>query len=73
MEVRSLFDDEMFDIIVDDGLHTMTGIKLSLSHLFTKLKKSGVYVIEDIQNKDLFNEMIGSFIFLIIQIRKLFY
>jgi hypothetical protein len=61
-EVKNLFDNEMFDIIIDDGLHTITGIYKSIINLFPKLKNSGIYVIEDVPNIELFNVYISALI-----------
>lgn len=36
-----------FDIIIDDGSHRLDDIILSLKHHFRKLKKNGLYIIED--------------------------
>jgi hypothetical protein len=58
-ETYTLFDDNMFDIIVDDGLHTLTGIRNTFSQLKSKIKNTGIYVIEDIPNKDRFLSFMG--------------
>lgn len=44
---------ENFDIIIDDGLHTPEANLNFFYNSFNKLKKSGVYIIEDTKNKDL--------------------
>lgn len=44
----------MFDIIIDDGLHTIGGQYYSFQNLLPKLKEDGIYIIEDIQRKDEF-------------------
>ena len=41
-------DDGMFDIIVDDGLHTFRANKTMLLASFHRLKPGGVYVVEDL-------------------------
>jgi demethylmacrocin O-methyltransferase len=38
-----------FDIIIDDGSHINEHIITSFKYLFPKLKKGGIYVIEDVQ------------------------
>jgi hypothetical protein len=44
---------ENFDIIIDDGLHTAeANINLFLNS-FHKLKKNGIYIIEDVHFKNL--------------------
>jgi len=42
------FKDDYFDIIVDDGSHKMSHQQISIGSLFRKLKKKGIYIIEDI-------------------------
>lgn len=37
-----------FDIIIDDGGHTMRQQQISFIHLFSAVKKGGIYVIEDL-------------------------
>lgn len=37
-----------FDIIIDDGGHTMRQQQISFIHLYPALKKGGIYVIEDL-------------------------
>ena len=44
--IRSTGSD--FDIIIDDGGHTMKQHQISISVLFKHLKSGGVYVIEDL-------------------------
>lgn len=38
-----------FDIIIDDGSHLNSHVLTTFNHLFPKLKKGGIYVIEDTQ------------------------
>lgn len=40
-------DEEYFDIIIDDGLHTSEAAITLLEHSFYKLKHNGIYIIED--------------------------
>ena len=42
-----------FDIMIDDGLHDFKANKILLINSFKYLKKNGVYIIEDIQLKDI--------------------
>jgi len=42
------FEDEKFDIIVDDGLHTAKAQIKTLYNFFNKVKIGGYYVIEDV-------------------------
>ena len=39
-----------FDMIIDDGGHTMEQMQTSLNHLWDLLKPGGVYVIEDLHS-----------------------
>lgn len=41
--------DGLFDIIIDDGGHTMEQQVTSLEHLWPIVKPGGLYVIEDLQ------------------------
>ena len=38
-----------FDIIIDDGGHTMSQQIISFAHLLFKVRSKGIYVIEDLQ------------------------
>lgn len=42
------FDNEIFDIIIDDGSHKMRHQQISIGVLFKKLKSGGIYIIEDL-------------------------
>ena len=44
------FKDEFYDIIIDDGLHTVESQINTFKLYFPKLKKQGIYVIEDVSN-----------------------
>jgi hypothetical protein len=44
-----------FDIIIDDGGHTMRQQQISLGVLFPKLKKGGIYILEDLHTSRLEN------------------
>ena len=46
--LESNFQDEFFDIILDDGSHKMDHQQISFGSLFKKLKKGGIYIIEDL-------------------------
>jgi beta-1,4-mannosyl-glycoprotein beta-1,4-N-acetylglucosaminyltransferase len=43
-----LYDNEFFDIIIDDGSHMTSHQFKSLEYLWSKLKYSGIYIIEDL-------------------------
>lgn len=44
--------DQMYDIIIDDGLHNFSVNWFVLKEIFGKLKENGYYIIEDIYNFD---------------------
>jgi SAM-dependent methyltransferase len=46
----SLFENDFFNIIVDDGLHTYTSFEFLIQNYYDKLKIGGIMVIEDIVN-----------------------
>jgi len=48
-------DDLMFDVIIDDGLHTLEGNICFLKNSIHKLARNGMYVIEDVIIKNLNN------------------
>ncbi len=41
---------ESFDLIIDDGSHNLSDILFSFNMLFKKLKKKGIYIIEDFKH-----------------------
>ena len=53
-----------FDIIIDDGGHTMEQQQTSFGYLFKYLSKNGVYIIEDLHtsysNKEKFNKYFNT-------------
>jgi hypothetical protein len=54
--------NESFDIIIDDGNHSFEYQLQTLYNFFPKLKKGGIYVIEDIEDRTMKNEtMINKF------------
>jgi len=44
--------DDQYDIIIDDGLHTLPAAVSLFKHVNHKLKEDGLYIIEDIQKKE---------------------
>lgn len=44
-----------FDIIIDDGLHTTNANINLFINSFNKLKKNGIYIIEDVYHKQFNN------------------
>tara|TARA_B100001996_G_scaffold215409_1_gene165559 strand:- start:2271 stop:3119 length:849 start_codon:yes stop_codon:yes gene_type:complete len=49
--------EENLDIIIDDASHNLRDILIAFSVLFKKLKKGGTYVIEDLDQFHVFNEL----------------
>ena len=47
-QLKNLFKDEIFDIIVDDGGHTMKQQQITFINLFPRLKTKGMYILEDL-------------------------
>lgn len=45
-----LFEDNLFDFIIDDGAHMPENQIITLSNFYRKLKKGGIYFIEDVVN-----------------------
>ena len=44
----SKFEDEYFDVVIDDGPHSFESFVLVMQRYFSKLKKGGTLVIEDV-------------------------
>jgi cephalosporin hydroxylase len=44
---------ESFDIIIDDGAHTIESIMVFFENSIHKLQKGGYYIVEDIRNDDI--------------------
>ena len=47
-DLNKCIEDEKFDIILDDGGHTMRQQQISFGHLFNQVKSGGYYIIEDL-------------------------
>lgn len=69
LEIQKLWNDEQlknieFDIMIDDGLHTIDANLIFLQESFYKLKRGGLYIIEDVVVDYLpeFIKRIGNFI-----------
>lgn len=45
----------LFDLIIDDGLHTFDANKCFLENSFEKLRNNGLYIIEDVVKSELTN------------------
>jgi hypothetical protein len=54
-EIRNVNNDSnlLFDLIIDDGSHIVDHMLLTFKTLSKYLKVDGLYIIEDIQRKDL--------------------
>ena len=51
------FENDSFDIIIDDGNHSFEYQLLTLQNFFPKLKKGGIYVIEDVEDRTIKNNI----------------
>ena len=47
-DLKHLFNGETFDIIIDDGGHTMKQQQFTLANLFCRIKPGGVFFMEDL-------------------------
>tara|TARA_B100000575_G_scaffold143271_1_gene114339 strand:- start:945 stop:1802 length:858 start_codon:yes stop_codon:yes gene_type:complete len=54
--LSNYYDNEL-DVIVDDASHNLRDIIIAFSILFKKLKKGGIYIIEDINQFKVFPEL----------------
>lgn len=46
--IQSVFGDVKFDLIIDDGGHTMYQQQTTLVNIFDRLKSGGTYILEDL-------------------------
>lgn len=46
--IQTVFGDTQFDIIIDDGGHTMFQQQTTLVNIFDRLKSGGIYILEDL-------------------------
>lgn len=46
--ITTVFGDIKFDVIIDDGGHTMHQQQTTLVHIFDRLKSCGIYILEDL-------------------------
>ena len=53
----SKYNDKNFDIIIDDASHNLRDIFITLPILFRKLNPGGYYIIEDINQFDVFKNL----------------
>jgi len=47
-EALNLFEDSYFDIVVDDGPHTYESFASVITKYYSKIKKGGILVVEDV-------------------------
>lgn len=48
IKMNSIFPNVKFDVIIDDGGHSMFQQQFSLISIFNRLKKGGFYILEDL-------------------------
>ncbi len=49
-EYIDTLEDDFYDIIIDDGSHKIGDQVLSLKYMYSKVKRGGLYIIEDIES-----------------------
>jgi 23S rRNA U2552 (ribose-2'-O)-methylase RlmE/FtsJ len=54
-KINNIFYNTYFNIIIDDGGHTMSQQQISFKNLIYKLNKNGFYIIEDLHTSLNFN------------------
>ena len=59
-EGLELFNDNMFDILIDDGPHTLNSMKYVAKNYLCKMKKNGILVIEDIPEYEWIQEILNE-------------
>jgi hypothetical protein len=47
-DLKNLFSSTIFDVIIDDGGHTMLQQQLTLTHLLPRIKPGGKFIMEDL-------------------------
>jgi hypothetical protein len=58
--VINSYEDETFDFIIDDGPHTLETQLIFINQWYSKLKKGGKLILEDIQSTNDLNELVNS-------------
>jgi predicted O-methyltransferase YrrM len=48
IETANLMEDNLFDLIIDDGPHTLSSMKKAIENYLPKLSQTGIMCIEDI-------------------------
>lgn len=52
-DMWEVIDRSNFDIMIDDGLHEADAAIILLEHSFSKLRDGGIYIIEDLDHRNL--------------------
>lgn len=60
-EIVKDVSDVKYDVIIDDGPHSLESMKYVAQHYSKLLNKNGILVIEDVQSLDWFEEIRDSF------------
>ena len=60
-QVVGILADNMFDVVLDDGPHTLESFKLFIQKYWSKVKPGGYLIIEDIFDIGVTPELIGLF------------
>lgn len=58
--INQLFEDDYFDLIIDDGCHNMREQQLSIMYFSKKLKRGGIYILEDLHTSVLNHNKINQ-------------
>lgn len=56
-EISDQFNDNFFDLIIDDGPHTFESFELLIQQYHKKLTGHGTMIIEDVITKDISNKL----------------
>ena len=59
-EGLNLFNDNMFDILIDDGPHTLNSMKYVAKNYMCKMKRNGRLIIEDIPEYEWIEEILNE-------------
>lgn len=61
-DINTLELDDKLDIVIDDGSHILSDVLAGFKLLYPKLKKGGVYIIEDCQDIDVWEKAIKDLV-----------
>lgn len=59
-QVAAMFADNAFDIVIDDGPHTVESFIVFIKNYLPKVKKGGYFIIEDIPDINIVPELISN-------------